>query len=115
MDGKPIGLLARTRAFSIRIIRLYSALASNSAGKVVGSQIIRSGTSVGAHLHEAKRSRSDAEMISKIEVALQELEETLYWLLILEECGRTSPARLHDIKRETNALIAMLVGSARKI
>ena len=78
MMGKPQDILERTKAFALRIIKLYSALPKKPEAQVLGKQVLRSGTSVGAHVHEGKRSRSDAEMISKTEVALQELEETVY-------------------------------------
>ena len=69
-------LRKRTKDFALRIIRLYSSLPSSTVAQVIGKQVLRSGTSVGAHYREAFRSRSDAEFISKIEVGLQELEET---------------------------------------
>ena len=72
-------LRKRTKDFALRIIRLYTFLpTSSTVAQVIGKQVLRSGTSVGAHYREAFRSRSDAEFISKIEVGLQELEETLY-------------------------------------
>jgi four helix bundle protein len=73
-------LRARTKAFALRIIRLYSSLPKITEAQVLGKQLLRSGTSVGAHYREATRARSPAEFISKIEVGLQELEETVYWL-----------------------------------
>lgn len=69
----------------MRMIRLYSALPKSTVGQVLGKQVLRSGTSVGAHYREAVRSRSDAEFISKIEGRLQELEETAYWIELLLE------------------------------
>ena len=71
-------LRARTKAFALRIIRLYSSLPKTTEAQVLGRQLLRSGTSVGAHYREATRARSPAEFISKIEVGLQELEETVY-------------------------------------
>ena len=69
-------LRKRTKDFALRIIRLYSSLPSSTVAQVIGKQVLRSGTSVGAHYREAYRSRSDAEFISKIQGGLQELEET---------------------------------------
>ena len=77
--------------------------------------MLRSGTSVGAHLHEAKRSRSNAEMISKVEGGLQELEETLYWLLLLGESGTMNPARLEALRNEADELAAILVSSVKRL
>ena len=69
----------RTKQFALRIIRLYSALPRRAVGGVVGLQLLRSGTSIGAQYREAQRAKSDADFISKIEGALQELDETQYW------------------------------------
>jgi four helix bundle protein len=73
-------LKLRTKAFALRIIKLYSALPRRSDAQILGSQILRSGTSVGAHYREACRAKSNPDFISKIEGALQELDETAYWL-----------------------------------
>jgi four helix bundle protein len=76
---------------------------------VIGKQLLRSGTSIGAHYREGTRSRSDAEFISKIEGALQELEETAYWLELLSESGVVNPERLTDLQQEADELTAILV------
>jgi len=73
----------RTQEFALRIIRMYCALPNRTEAQVMGKQALRSGTSVGAHYREASRARSSAEFISKIEGALQELDETQYWLELL--------------------------------
>jgi four helix bundle protein len=64
-------------------IKLFGQLPKTVEAQVIGRQVLRSGTSVGAHVHEGKRSRSNAELVSKIEGGLQELEETVYWLELL--------------------------------
>lgn len=87
-----IDLPVRTKLFALRVIRLYAALPKTTESQVIGKQILRSGTSVGAHYREAKRARSTAEFVSKIECALQELEETIYWLELLAE-GDTRSCR----------------------
>ena len=69
-------LKQRTKRFALRIIRLYSAVPKRGAGQVLGTQVLKSGTSPGAHYREARRAKSDADFISKIEGALQELDET---------------------------------------
>ena len=81
----PFDLDTRTKQFSLRIIRLYSSLPKSTVAQVIGKQLLRSGTSVGAHYSESRRSRSSAEFISKLEVGLQELEETKYWMELLHE------------------------------
>jgi four helix bundle protein len=69
----PQELGPRTKQFALRIIRLYKKLPKNFEAEVIGKQLIRSGTSVGAHYHEGVHARSNAEFISKLEVAIQEL------------------------------------------
>ena len=73
-----IDLKTRTKDFALRVIRCYTALPKSTEAQVIGRQLLRSGTSVGAHYREAQRSRSNAEFISKIEGGLQELEEAMY-------------------------------------
>jgi len=68
----------RTRRFALSVIELYSSLPRSEVARIMGRQLLRSGTSVGAHYREGTRARSDAEFISKMEGALQELEETMY-------------------------------------
>jgi four helix bundle protein len=79
----------------------------------LGKQLLRSGTSVGAHFREATRSRSDAEFISKVEGALQELDETVYWLELLAEGEVINSTRLGDLMEEADQLIAILVTCVR--
>lgn len=76
--------------------------------QVIGKQVLRSGTSVGAHYREARRAKSDADFISKIEGALQELDETVYWLELLSESGMVKPDRLKPLTDECeNSLICL--------
>lgn len=80
-------LVQRTRQFALRVIRVYTALPKSTLGQVIGKQLLRSGTSVGAHYREGLRARSSQEFTSKLEGGLQELEETLYWLELIDESG----------------------------
>ena len=79
---QPRDLKQRTKAFALRIVRMYSALPKEAVAQVLGKQVLRSGTSVGANYREANRGRSKAEFIAKMGDCLKELEETEYWLLI---------------------------------
>lgn len=99
--------------YSLRIIRLYTALPKNEVARVLGKQMLRSGTSVGAHHREAFRSRSPAEFVSKIEGALQELDETEYWLQLLIRSKTIAPASLVALLTETSELMAILTASAK--
>src|SRR5882724_3172506 len=108
-------LRKRTREFALRIIKLYAALPKSTEAQVLGNQLLRSGTSVGAHYREACRAKSNADFISKIEGALQELDETLYWIELLADARIISPNRLEPLERETNELIAMFVSIAKGV
>src|SRR5687767_1674181 len=99
-------LRERTKQFALRVIRLYSALPQRGATSVLGNQILKSGTSVGAHYREAQRAKSNADFISKIEGALQELDETIYWLELLGDSGIVKRVRLDSLHREGNELLA---------
>lgn len=103
----------RTKNFALRIIRLYSAQPNSTEAQVLGKQILRSGTSVGAHYREASRAKSTADFISKMEGGLQELDETDYWLELLGDSGIVAPIRLEDLRTETNELIAIFVASVK--
>jgi four helix bundle protein len=106
-------LRQRTKQFALRIIRLYGALRGTTVAQVIGKQLLRSGTSLGAHYREAYRARSTAEYVSKIEVGLQELEETGYWLELLTEGGVFPGERLAELLAEADELTAILVSCAK--
>jgi len=108
-------ILERTKAFGLRVVRLYASLPKTAEAQVIGKQVLRSGTSAGAHVREGKRSRSDAEMISKIEGALQELEETMYWFELLVDSGIVRAELLSDLMKEADELTAILVSSVKTI
>ena len=108
-------LKERTRVFAIRVIKLYWSLPKTTEAQVVGKQILRSGTSVGAHYRESQFAKSDADFVSKIEGALQELEETAYWLEILDEMKLFESNKLQPIRRETDELTAIFVTVVKKV
>jgi four helix bundle protein len=101
-------LKERTRDFALRIIRLYSALPNDTVAQVMGKQLLRSGTSVGAHYREATRARSTAEFVSKLGGGQQELEETSYWLELLVDANVVASERLAALIQEASELIAIL-------
>lgn len=103
-----INLRDRTKQFALEIIRTYAALPPITEAQVIGKQVLRSGTSVGAHYREASRSRSTAEYISKIGGGLQELEETLYWLELLTESQIVPASKLQGLIQEAQEIMAIL-------
>ncbi len=108
MSDEPQDLKPRTKAFALRIIHLYSKLPkSSTVAQVLGKQVLRSGTSVGANYREASRGRSKAEFISKVGDCLKEIEETEYWLGLLVEGGCVTQARMAGLLEETRQLIAI--------
>lgn len=114
-DEKVKDLRVRTKEFALRIIRLYSNLPKSTVAQVLGKQVLRSGTSVGAQYRESQRAKSDADFISKTEGALQELDETAYWLELLAESNILPAEKLEDLRKETDELTAIFVTIVTKI
>ena len=102
-------LKVRTKEFALAVVRLYSDLPTRREAQIIGDQILRSGTSVGAHFREAQRAKSKPDFISKIEGGMQESEETVYWLELLEETGFATLKTLGPLKGEADELMAIFV------
>jgi four helix bundle protein len=109
-----IDLRLRTKTFALRVIRLFGALPKTIEAQVLGKQVLRSGTSVGANYREAHRGRSKAEFIAKAGDCLREIEETAYWLELLVESKIVSPEKLASLQQETDELIAIFVTIIKK-
>jgi four helix bundle protein len=99
----------RTKDFALRIIRMFAQLPKSTVAQVLGKQVLRSGTSIGANYREAHRGRSRAEFIAKVGDALRELEETAYWLELLVDAKIVAPGKLDPLRQETNELTAIFV------
>jgi four helix bundle protein len=109
----PDELRDRLLTFAIRVIKLCVALPNSPEGSMIRRQLVRAGTSPGAQYREACRSRSRAEFVSKVESAQQELDETQYWLLIVERSGMIRSAKLTGLRQESDELMRILAASAR--
>lgn len=109
MKNEKNDLKERTRAFALRVIKLYSALPSSAVAQVLGKQLLRSGTSVGANYREAHRARSKAEFLAKMGDCLKELDESSYWLDLLTSSEVIAASRLSALIDETNQLTAIFV------
>jgi len=105
----------RTRDFALRILKLFAALPKSTEAQVLGKQILRCGTSVGAQYRESQYAKSDPDLISKIEGCLQELEETEYWLELIEELQLFTSAQLQPLRTETGELKAIFITIVKKI
>src|SRR5687767_4055496 len=113
MPHDPTDLRNPTKMYALRIIKLFQTLPKSPDAQVIGKQILRSGTSVGAQYREACRSRSNSEFISKMTSSLQELDETAYWLELLVEGNFVSAEKLKPLQDETEELIAIFVSSIK--
>ena len=107
-------LRGRTKAFALRVVKMYSALPKITEAQVLGKQVLRSGTSVGANYREAYRSRSTQEFIAKIGICLQELEESSYWMELLVDAEIVPVSRLTGLQDECNQLLAIFTTISKK-
>jgi four helix bundle protein len=111
MDSKQ--LQDRTKQFALRIIRLVAALPRTRFGDVLGRQVLRSGTSVGANYREALRASSRKHFISTLEIVLRESDETLYWLELIRDSETIKASRLTPLITECRELVAIFVATIR--
>ncbi len=106
-------LKERTKQFALRVVRLCTALPSTQASRVVGGQLLRSGTSVGSNYRAACRARSRADFISKIGIVEEEADESAFWLELLIESGTMPKRRLSPLLTEANEICAIAARSGR--
>ena len=107
-------LRERTKEFAIQVIRMYSTLPKSAEAQVLGKQVLRSGTSVGANYREACRARSKAEFVAKVGDCLKELDESAYWFELLIESGTAAPADLEPLRKECDELLAIFTTISKK-
>jgi four helix bundle protein len=105
----------RTKQLALRVIRMVEALPSGRTADVIGKQILRSATSVAANYRAACISRSDAAMIAKLDIVLEEVDETLFWEELLVDSGLVVETRMADLLAETREITAMTVASLRTL
>ena len=119
MEGKAgrgeYELRDRTKQFALRIIRLFSALPKTEEARVLGRQLLRSGTSVAANYREASRGRTDAELVAKLGIVEQELDESLLWMELIVESNIMSEPRVVELKSECEELLRMTVAAIRTL
>jgi len=106
-------LKKRTKEFALGVIRVVGALPPTIAGKNIGNQIMRSGTSVAANYRAACRARSRAEFAAKLGTVVEEADETAFWLEIIDEAGILPKERIELLLKEANELSAIFVSSRK--
>ena len=109
MQNDERDLQERTKRFALNIIRAFLMIPKTTEAQVLGKQLLRSSTSVGANYREAYRGRSKAEFISKCGDSLRELEETAYWLELLVDGKIVSPEKRAALRHECDELLAIFV------
>jgi four helix bundle protein len=106
-------LKQRTKQFGLRVIRLIEALPTSKAGNVIGNQLLRCGTSVGANYRSACRARSKPDFVSKTGISIEEADEAMYWMEMLIEAGIVPKEKLTALMKEANEIVAILTASSK--
>ncbi len=101
----------RTKALALRVIRVVEAMPPTETGRVIGRQLLRSGTSVGANYRASLRAKSKADMLNKWKIVEEEADETLFWLELLVESEMMPETKLKPLMTEVDEIVAMLVTS----
>ena len=104
-------LKLRTKRFALEVIRFFETLPKDEVSRILGRQLLRAGTSVGANYRAAKRAKSNADFISKMGTVEEEADECAYWLELLIENARGASAKSADLLRESEELVAIAVAS----
>ena len=111
--GRREQLRPRTRSFALRVIRLVESLPSTRTGDVLGRQLLRSGTSVGANYRTSCRARSAKEFCARLGVVEEEADESAYWMELIVDAGLVKKHLLVNLLGEANEIIAMVVASIK--
>ena len=111
--SQPEDLRGRTKRFALRVIRLFRSLPRTEEARIVGRQVLRSGTSVAANYRALCRARSKAEFIAKMGTVIEEADETVFWLELLVEAGIVPEDKMKSLLVEANELTAIFVASRK--
>ena len=111
MDNRTEQLRARTKEFAIRIIHLFRALPTSKEAQIIGNQLLRCGTAVGANYRSACHARSRADFISKIGVVTEEADESVFWIELLSDLNIMKKERLEGLLQESRELTAIFSAS----
>ncbi|MBX3294902.1 MAG: four helix bundle protein [Acidobacteria bacterium] len=103
----------RTKQFALRVMNLVEGLPETNAGRVIGRQLLRSATSVGANYRAACRAKSTADFIAKLAIVEEEADESMYWMELLIESGQVKENLLTDLLDECNQIVSIIVSSIK--
>lgn len=103
----------RTRTFALRVIRLCESLPKSRTADVIGKQLLRCGTSVGANYRAACRAKSPADFIAKMGIVEEECDESVYWMELIVEAGVMEEKRVADLRSEANEILSMVIASIK--
>lgn len=106
-------LKARTKDFAVRVVRACEALPNRAGARVIGRQLLRSGTSIAANYRAACRARSKAEFVAKLGIVIEEADETVFWIELLRDAEVVSPKKVEALLDEANQLVAIFTASKR--
>ena len=106
-------LAERTFLFGVRVVRMVESLSKSEAARILGRQLLRSGTSVGANYRAARHARSRAEFISKLGIVEEECDESIYWIDMLIATAAISRKRAQLLLQEAHELLSIIVSSIK--
>ena len=109
----PEDLKRRTKQFAIRIIRLVERLPETKTSKIIGNQLLRSGTSIAANYRAGCLGKSKRDFISKMKIVEEEADETLFWLELIEETGAFQKEKLIPLQTEAKEILLIIVASIK--
>jgi len=103
----------RTKAYAVRVVKVVQSLPRNRECDILGSQLLRSGTSVGANYRAVCRAKSAADFINKLRIVEEECDESLFWMEIFTEAGLVTAVRLRNLMAEGEEILRIVVSSAK--
>jgi four helix bundle protein len=111
MEHPACELKDRTKKFALRVMKVVRSLPPSAEGRMIGNQLLRSGTSVAANYRAVCRARSRPEFLAKLAIVIEEADETAFWLEFPVDAGLISELKLNDLKSEANQLVAIFNAS----
>ena len=105
--------MEKSKAFALRIIKLYNYLCKNKKEYIIAKQILKSGTSIGANIHEGIQAQSKADFVSKLGISLKEASETSYWLVVLYKAGALEETIYNSVKLDLDEIIRILISTIK--